>query len=37
VLSVQRTLDWNYLHHWCDQHGTRDLLEEIRASLPPDL
>lgn len=28
-------LDWNYLRRWTDQHGTRDLLGEIVASLPP--
>ncbi|MBI5762856.1 MAG: hypothetical protein HZA51_04940 [Planctomycetes bacterium] len=35
VLSVQKNLDWAYIHHWCDQHGTRELLEQIRAGLPP--
>lgn len=30
VLRVQGDrLDWSYLHSWCDQHGTRELLEEI--------
>lgn len=28
-------LDWDYLWKWTDLHGTRTLLEEIRASLPP--
>jgi hypothetical protein len=28
-------LDWNYIYRWCDQHGTRDLLDELRRSLPP--
>ncbi len=38
VIGVQaKNLDWAYIEHWCDQHGTRDLLEEIRRSLPPDL
>ena len=23
------------VHHWCAQHGTRSLLDEIRASIPP--
>ncbi len=27
-------LDWNYIHHWCDQHGTRALLDEVRRSIP---
>lgn len=36
VLAVQRdALDWDYVHRWCDAHGTRDLLDKIRASLPP--
>lgn len=35
VLNVQRdNLDWSYIQHWCDQHGTRELLEEIRRSIP---
>ena len=28
-------LDWDYIHHWCHLHGTRALLDEIRASIPP--
>jgi hypothetical protein len=28
-------LDWPYIHGWCDRHGTRALLEEIRGSLAP--
>jgi hypothetical protein len=28
-------LDWDYIHRWCDAHGTRALLDEVRASLPP--
>ena len=28
-------LDWDYLHKWTDLHGTRTLLKEILASLPP--
>jgi hypothetical protein len=32
VATVRRdTLDWAYLEHWCDQHETREILEEIRA------
>jgi hypothetical protein len=35
VLAVQRgKLDWPYIEHWCDQHGTRAILEEIRAAVP---
>lgn len=36
VVAVQRdALDWDYVHRWCDVHGTRPLLDKIRASLPP--
>jgi hypothetical protein len=35
VIAVQRDqIDWDYVHHWCEQHGTRSLLDEIRASIP---
>lgn len=36
VIAVQGDkIDWAYVHHWCDQHGTRAVLEEIRRSIPP--
>ena len=37
VIAVQgdEALDWDYIHHWCGLHGTRDLLDVIRASIPP--
>ena len=36
VIAVQADrIDWNYVHRWCEQHGTRALLDEIRASIPP--
>jgi len=36
ILGVQGdAIDWDYVHRWCDEHGTRDLLDEIRASIPP--
>jgi hypothetical protein len=37
VIAVQgdAALDWDYIHHWCAIHGTRALLDEIRASIPP--
>ena len=36
VLGVrQGTLDWDYIDSWSVQHGTRELLDEIRRSLPP--
>lgn len=38
VVAVQRdTLDWKYIHRWCETHGTRELLNGILASLPTDL
>lgn len=37
VIAVQgdAALDWDYIHEWCARHGTRELLDEIRASIPP--
>lgn len=37
IIAVQgdEALDWDYLHRWCAAHGTRALLDEIRASIPP--
>ncbi len=36
VLAVrQGDFDWDYIHRWADEHGTRALLEEIRAEIPP--
>ena len=36
VIAVQANhIDWDYVHKWCDLHGTRSLLDEIRASIPP--
>ena len=35
LLAVQGdALDWDYIYRWCDEHGTRELLEEIRRSIP---
>ena len=35
VIAVQGDrLDWVYIHHWCDCHGTRELLDAVRASIP---
>ncbi len=37
MLAVQGdSLDWQYLHQWADEHGTRSLLQEILRSIPPD-
>lgn len=27
-------VDWHYVTPWCDQHGTRDLLDQLRQSIP---
>jgi len=36
VLAVQGDgIDWPYVYAWCDRHGTRALLDEIRRSIPP--
>lgn len=36
VIAVQgANIDWSYVHSWCEQHGTRALLDEIRGSIPP--
>ena len=36
VMAVQGdSLDWAYIRRWCDLHGTRELLEAVRASIPP--
>jgi hypothetical protein len=36
VLAVQgQNVDWPYVYTWCDRHGTRALLDEIRRSIPP--
>lgn len=36
VIGVQgNQLDWDYIHHWCEQHGTRQMLDDIRSRIPP--
>jgi hypothetical protein len=36
VISVQQgKLDLPYLERWCDEHGTRQVLNEIREAIPP--
>lgn len=27
-------IDWDYVCRWCDAHGTRAILDEIRNSIP---
>jgi hypothetical protein len=36
VIAVQGdgAFDWDYIHRWTETHGTRALLDEIRASIP---
>lgn len=35
VLAVQESsLDWPYIHRWCDQHGTREVLDQVLRSIP---
>jgi len=37
VIAVQQDrIDWDYVHAWCDRHGTREVLESIRSSLPAE-
>ena len=36
ILAVQGdALDFAYIEKWCDAHGTRARLEELRRSIPP--
>jgi hypothetical protein len=36
VIAVRADrLDWAYIHRWCDVHGTGELLQQIRDSIPP--
>jgi hypothetical protein len=36
VIAVQGdALDWEYIYSWCDTHGTRALVDEIKESIPP--
>jgi hypothetical protein len=35
VIAVQGDrLEWDYVNRWCDLHGTRAMLEQIRRSIP---
>jgi hypothetical protein len=35
VMGVQgERLDWPYIEGWCERHGTRALLEQIRRTVP---
>jgi hypothetical protein len=33
IASKGETLDWPYVEGWCDRHGSRKLLEQIRQEL----
>jgi hypothetical protein len=37
VIAVQgdEGFDWDYIQRWTEEHGTRELLDEIRSSIPP--
>jgi hypothetical protein len=36
ILAVRGSeLDWAYIRRWSTAHGTTELLDEIRASIPP--
>ena len=36
ILAVQGdALDFAYIERWCDAHGTRTRLDELRRSIPP--
>ena len=38
VIALQEAVvDWPYVQRWCDRHGTRLLLDEIRRSVADDL
>ena len=35
VIAVQGdAIDWAYVARWCDEHGTRELLDNIRKDVP---
>jgi hypothetical protein len=37
VIAVQGArIDWDYVGSWCGRHGTRDLLESVRSSIPKE-
>jgi hypothetical protein len=36
IIAVRdHDLDWPHIRRWCAEHGTLDLLEQIRTSIPP--
>ena len=28
-------IDWAYVHSWCERHGTRAALDDVRRSIAP--
>jgi hypothetical protein len=37
IMAVQgAALDNTYIERWCDQHGTRALLNKLRSEIPPE-
>jgi hypothetical protein len=37
VIAIQgNKIDWPYVYSWCDRHGTRELLDQVRQSLQLD-
>ena len=35
IIAMQSvSLDWEYIHRWCDTHGTRELLASVVAMVP---
>lgn len=37
ILAVQgEALDFSYIERWCDEHGTRALLDRLRSEIPPE-
>ncbi len=37
VIAVQGArIDWDYVASWCERHGTREILESLRSSVPAE-
>jgi len=38
MIAVQaERIDYSHVEYWCKEHGTLDLLQQVRASVSPDL
>jgi len=33
IASQSDRIDWEYVNSWCDRHGTRELLDNVRKEL----